>query len=61
MIQQVYQYIYEVEEKRVDRRVRKIEGLFEMNPLDFNELMVDTRLDRMQKDKQYAHLNKSYH
>lgn len=28
LIQQVYQYIYDKEVERVDRRVRKVEGLF---------------------------------
>lgn len=41
MIQQVYQYIYEVEEKRVDKIVRKVEGLFDSNPIEFDELTVE--------------------
>ena len=60
MIQQVYQYIYEEEDQRVDRKVRKIEGLFEMNPLEFNELLVDTRLERKRREKEHKHLYRSY-
>ena len=50
-VQQVYQYIYEIEEKRVDRKVRKVENIFEQNPLDFDEMMVDTKLERQRREK----------
>ena len=59
-VQQVYQYIYDIEEKRVDRKVRKVENIFEQNPLDFDEMMVDTKLERQRREKQYKHLYKSH-
>lgn len=56
MIQQVYQYIYEIEEKRVDKVVRSVEGLFEKNPLDFDEMMVESMLQKIQKEALNKHL-----
>ena len=60
MIQQVYQYIYEVEEKRVDKIVRKVEGIYDKSPVDFDPMQVEAQLEKIQKEKQNLHLYKSH-
>ena len=60
MIQQVYQYIYEIEDQRVDNKINTIERIFDQNPLQFNDLQIDNQLDKLKKRKQQAHLFKSH-
>lgn len=59
-IAEVYQYIYEVEERRIERKVLKVESLFDTNPLEFEDSTVRNRLERQRKEKQMAYLNKSH-
>ena len=40
-IEQTYQYIYSVEDKRMGRRINKIEDLYENNPLNFDDCDVN--------------------
>lgn len=56
----MYQYIYEVEERRIERKVLRVENLFDNNPLEFEDSTVRTRLERLRKEKQMAHLNKGH-
>jgi len=46
LIQQVFQFIYEMEGKRVDKKVSRVMGLFEKSPLEFDETMIDTLMQR---------------
>ena len=49
-----------MEEKRLDRKVRTIEALFEKNPLNFDELQIDTMVQRQIKEKEKRHLFKTH-
>jgi len=40
LIEQTYNYIYGVEDKRMTRRILKVEDLFESNPLMFDASQV---------------------
>lgn len=40
LIEQTYQYIYSVEEKRMSRMINKVEDLFDSNPLMFDNSQV---------------------
>ena len=49
-LQKVYQYIYDIEEKRVGRKADKVKRHFELNPLDFDEVTIDEKMmTRIQK------------
>ena len=37
VIERTYQYIYSVEDKRMGRRINKVEDLFDNNPLSFDD------------------------
>ena len=60
VIEQTYQYIYSVEEKRMARMINKVEDLFEANPLTFDDQSVALQLERLKKIKQNANLLKSH-
>ena len=51
IIEQTYQYIYSVEEKRMARMINKVEDLFEANPLSFDDQQVAIQLERLKKLK----------
>ena len=55
-----YWTIYDMEGKRLDKKVRTIEELFEKNPLEFDQLKIDSMLQRRIKDKLQKHLFKTY-
>ena len=59
-VQKVFENIYAMEEKRIDRKVRQIEGLFDENPLKFDELSIDRALARKLKEKEQQHLFRTY-
>ena len=59
-IQQVYAYIYEIEDQRVDNKINTIEKIFDQDPLQFDDLQIDYQLDKLRKRKQQAHLFKSH-
>ena len=40
LIEQTYQYIYSVEDKRLARHINRVEDLFEDNPLVFDDCEV---------------------
>ena len=60
LIEQTYQYIYSVEDMRIQRRIHKVEDLFESNPLLFDSETVSAQLSRLKKLKQDADLLKSH-
>ena len=60
LIESTYQYIYSVEDKRMARRIGKVEDLFESNPMIFDASSVAQQLNKLKKLKQDADLLKSH-
>ena len=56
LIEQTYQYIYQVEAKRIMRTTNKVEDLFDSNPMMFDYSQVATQLARQKKMKQDANM-----
>ena len=60
LIEQIFQYIYSVEDRRIHRRIGKVEDLFESAPLSFDDSDVSMQLARLKKLKQDASMLKSH-
>ena len=60
LIESTYNYIYSVEDVRVQRQINKVEDLYESAPLKFDAGTINSQLIRLKKLKQDADLLKSH-
>ena len=60
LIDNTYNYIYSVEDKRILRMIGKVEDLFDSAPIMFDDSRVNAQLSRLKKLKQDANMLKSH-
>lgn len=59
-IQNLFSYLYDVQGKRLERKVDKVENLFYKKPEKFDEFLVESRLEKIRERQKNAHMYKTH-